>query len=466
MKKTSLLLIMLIIGLISVPALSLNARSVMAVYNVVEIDINADGSVTPPDAPINNVDNTYYTLTGDVNITGVTGPYNGVAVRIMRGSIVFNGNGHTIFNGAGYDCFVVGYGTNNVTIANSTAIGFNVCLYINSDNCTVKGNTFSSSGYLDNVRMDAANNNYFEGNNITNSGGSCVWMYHYPGVNNTFVRNYIVNSNGIAIGRNLGGGGATFYHNVIGGGIQAYYTPACIWDNGYPSGGNYWIGYVSPDKYNGPYQNITGSDWIGDSPKVIDADDIDHYPLLLLNVNNVTQTPPSHNVTPTDSVSVNATIIHYFPLEQVILNCTYTNSSATWTDSINMTNLLSLSLVDIWNGIIPALPVGTNVTYTVIARDNTGTSVNSIDQGYIFEYPVAIPEFPSLLILPLFIFTSLFAALFYKIKHPQSPAQLQMGHIPTEHVQRSSILNPLKSRANEIYAHLCRVWSLFLPGSS
>jgi len=32
--------------------------------------------------------------------------------------------------------------------------------------------------------------------------------------------------------------------------------------------------------YNGPSQNVTGSDGIGDTPYVIDANSIDHYPLM------------------------------------------------------------------------------------------------------------------------------------------------------------------------------------------
>jgi hypothetical protein len=237
-------------------------------------------------------------------------------------------------------------------------------------------------------------------------------MYYYPGLNNTFVKNYIVNSNGIAIGRNLGGGGATFYHNVIGGSIQAYYTPACTWDNGYPSGGNYWIGYVSSDNCSGPYQNITGSDGIGDTPYVIDADDIDHYPFMMIDICNVSQTPSRDSVTWTDAVEVNATVTHYFPLEQVILNCTHTNSSATWTSIINMTNLED----DIWNGIIPALPVGTNVTYVIIAQDNAGISINSTSQGYTFDYPVVIPEFPTIALLPILFVVTLFVALVQRRK--------------------------------------------------
>jgi hypothetical protein len=280
MNKESALRIVLIIGLACILTLSRQVDPAKALYSVVEIDINANGSVTPSNAPVVNANNTIYTLTDDVNITGVTGPYNGVAVRIMRSNITFNGNGHTITNGAGYDCFVVGYGFNNVTIANATAIGFNINLYLEADNCTIKNNTFSGSGYNDNVRLNKANNNYFEGNRITNNGSSCIWMVYWPGLNNTFVENYIVNSGGTAIGWNLGGGGAKFYHNTIGGGINGYYAPACTWDNGYPSGGNYWIGYASADAFSGPGQNLTGSDGIADTKMIIDGDDIDNYPLM------------------------------------------------------------------------------------------------------------------------------------------------------------------------------------------
>ena len=400
MRKELALLTILIISLAGISAVSYYVQPVKAVYNVVEIDINPDGSITPTDAPIDNVNNTFYTLTDDVNITGPP-----TAIGIGRSNIIFNGNGHTITNSGGYDCFVVGDGIDNVTIENTTAIGFNICLYLASDYNTIRWNTFSGSGYNDNVRLQGSGNNYFEGNKITN-GGTGVWM-GYWGPNNTFVGNYIANNIGAAIGRQLGGGGATFYHNVIGGSIQAIYTPACIWDNGYPSGGNYWIGYVSADKFSGPGQNITGSDGIADTPLVIDSDDIDHYPFMMIDICNVSQTPSRESVFSSDVVEVNATVTHYFPLEQVVLNCTYTNGTATWTDSINMTNLED----DVWNGIIPSLPVGTNVTYVIIAQDNSGSSINSTSLGYTFDYPVVIPEFPTMALLPMFMIATLLAII-------------------------------------------------------
>jgi hypothetical protein len=51
-----------------------------------------------------------------------------------------------------------------------------------------------------------------------------------------------------------------------------------IWDDGYPSGGNYWSDYTGLDFYRGAYQNESGNDGIGDVPYNIDASNIDHYP--------------------------------------------------------------------------------------------------------------------------------------------------------------------------------------------
>jgi len=53
-----------------------------------------------------------------------------------------------------------------------------------------------------------------------------------------------------------------------------------VWDDGYPSGGNYWSDYAGIDLHNGVYQNETDSDWIGDSSFAIDQNNTDRYPLM------------------------------------------------------------------------------------------------------------------------------------------------------------------------------------------
>jgi hypothetical protein len=69
-----------------------------------------------------------------------------------------------------------------------------------------------------------------------------------------------------------------------------------------------------------------------------------------------------------------------------------------------MTNLEG----DIWNATIPAFPYGTNVTYAISAEDNVGNAITTAEMGYEIQYQV-IPEFSSLIALPLFIMASLMA---------------------------------------------------------
>lgn len=58
------------------------------------------------------------------------------------------------------------------------------------------------------------------------------------------------------------------------------------WDDGYPSGGNFWSDYTGDDFFMGALQNIPGSDGIGDTPYVFDFAQ-DNYPLMDPSGNNL-----------------------------------------------------------------------------------------------------------------------------------------------------------------------------------
>jgi parallel beta-helix repeat protein len=72
-----------------------------------------------------------------------------------------------------------------------------------------------------------------------------------------------------------------YHNNFVNNTHQSFSEDSSnFWDNGYPSGGNYWSDYNGTDLYSGPYQNGTGSDGIGDASYVIDAYNRDNYPLM------------------------------------------------------------------------------------------------------------------------------------------------------------------------------------------
>jgi parallel beta-helix repeat protein len=84
----------------------------------------------------------------------------------------------------------------------------------------------------------------------------------------------------------VGGNNVIFHNNLIDNAPrQALSLRYNTWDNGYPSGGNFWSDYDGTDLYSGPYQNETGSDGIGDKPYVLlyefpQIQGMDRYPLV------------------------------------------------------------------------------------------------------------------------------------------------------------------------------------------
>jgi hypothetical protein len=119
------------------------------------------------------------------------------------------------------------------------------------------------------------------GNNISRNGRFGIAIF---GGNNLIIENTIAfNDLGIWF---YGLGTMTIdnrvCHNNLVSNIEHAQTVdfTAIWDDGYPSGGNYWSDYNGTDLYSGPYQNETGRDGIGDVPYVIDTNNQDNYPLM------------------------------------------------------------------------------------------------------------------------------------------------------------------------------------------
>ncbi|HXX88007.1 MAG TPA: NosD domain-containing protein [Candidatus Acidoferrum sp.] len=135
------------------------------------------------------------------------------------------------------------------------------------------------------IELDYANGTDIANNLFDHNGDSAIYLYYSLG--NTIVGNTISNTTGSYSStpfRAQYSNGSLIYHNNF---VYSSWDPLAIvqsfnkWDDGYPTGGNYWVNYNTTDLYNGPYQNITGSDGIGDLPFYIPwSGEIDHYPLI------------------------------------------------------------------------------------------------------------------------------------------------------------------------------------------
>jgi parallel beta-helix repeat protein len=170
-----------------------------------------------------------------------------------------------------------GYGIRFINSFNCTAIGNDVSNCIggvhlqNATSCIVKRNHFTQNSQgirlyspctYNKIMANTVYNNTYDG------------MIEVMPPNGTFLNNFIFHNN--------------FINNTY---PFIYKVSGNIWDNGYPSGGNYWSKYNGTDLLNGPYQNETGSDGIGDTPYAVNNFEADRYPLMhpwsLLPVHNI-----------------------------------------------------------------------------------------------------------------------------------------------------------------------------------
>ena len=155
---------------------------------------------------------------------------------------------------------------------------------ITCDNNTIGYNKVESKMGTDQygIALIVSQNNLVFGN-ILMLNNVCLWMAHCK--NNTVLYNTITNNYwGIIEDNGDLGGVNTFHHNnMINNTIQAESLGteySNIWDDDYPSGGNYWSDYAGVDEKSGPDQKRHGSDGIGDTPYILDENNQDRYPLM------------------------------------------------------------------------------------------------------------------------------------------------------------------------------------------
>ncbi|HVP17299.1 MAG TPA: NosD domain-containing protein [candidate division Zixibacteria bacterium] len=416
--------------------------------------INSDGSVSPSSAPISNVGHndtyTFYTLNGNISYP----TYNGIIVE--RNKIIIDGNGYSVQGNNNGNLYDQSVGLNltdmsNVLIENANIENFHNGIYLYDSNSnsitddhataneegiyldssshnTVSGNTATgqtsnASGiYLVYSNYDtvvgnnatanvvgivllSSNNNTVSDNSAT---ANSVGIDFYSSSNNTVSGNDASANSGDGIYLDSSSNNKIYHNNFVNNKLQAANSNSTnVWDDGYPSGGNYWSDYNGTDFFSGPYRNVTGSDGISDTPYVVDANNTDEYPLMggFSDFNDVGQ-----------GVDV-----------QVVSNSTVSDFQFNWTAILfnvsGVNGTTGFCNVRIATSLLNPLNVfvnGTQVQYSLLPSSNSSISYLYFTYGHSSEQVIIVPEFPAPLNLAMFMLATLLAVAIYKKRHSRS----------------------------------------------
>jgi len=157
-------------------------------------------------------------------------------------------------------------------------------LLVYATNSTMTTNSMANNEY--GIHLVHSSSNVISGNNVTcNIRG---FLYDQSS-NNSLTENNIANNEcGIWLDESSNN---EFYHNNFTNNtqqvsIERFGGCVNVWDDGYPSGGNYWSDYAGVDE---------DGDGIGDTSYVIDEANEDRYPLIAGSPSNDT-TPPTISI--------------------------------------------------------------------------------------------------------------------------------------------------------------------------
>ncbi|MGA2683354.1 MAG: hypothetical protein ABSF44_16335 [Candidatus Bathyarchaeia archaeon] len=315
---------------------SLTAVSRVKSQSVSTIFINTDGSVSGTDAIVHS--GNHYELTENLCNSSIVVVCNNIVID--GGDFTLQGpNGwptpadiNLTCTGVTVENFVIKYWEVGIlgvydgnTISNDSIIGNERGIAIYANGYDVVGNYIAHCDYC--IRVTGTNDT-FTRNTIDNRGfaGFAFWITDSSEI---LITENSITTNSPLVFQTDYGGFQVYHNNFYNMGptknvLEIYLNPTDAnlppWDNGYPSGGNYWSDYTSR------YPNATEIDnsGIGDIPYNVTTSPLtpnlmvlDRYPLMSpVNIPNLPSAPkptpaptstPSPSQTPTSSSSLNTT---------------------------------------------------------------------------------------------------------------------------------------------------------------
>jgi len=338
-------------------------------------------------------------ITNNIITKNAIGVYiNSVGSNVTKNTITNNRHGTSL-----YASSKVTVKSNNIT---SNDIG--ISLTTGSFNNLIANNNITYHIDYHGITLSDSNNNTLIGNHVINNA-------HGIAISNSF--NNLIIKNTIAKNTILGielanSNNNTLYHNNFINNKKHIVTDnksTNIWDNGYPSGGNYWSNYANIDEHSGPNQNQPSSDGIWDNPYIINENNTDSYPLTGMFYSYGTSS--GHEV----HIVSNSTIedFRYFTFNQTI-RLYVSNSSATQTYGFCRV-CIPHALMDVDN-----ISVVIDDGLTPVLHANYMLYDNGTHRWIYFAYPhskheiIIIPELTSSLILPLLIVITLLTVMLHK----------------------------------------------------
>jgi parallel beta-helix repeat protein len=279
---------------------------------------------------------------------------------------------------------------NAINVNNVTANAYGVTSDHSSNNTIIWNNIAANSQA--GIYLYYSSSNPIYGNNVT--AGSNLGLYFSSSSSNTVIGNNVAENSHFGIWLDSSSDTSSFFHNsFVNNGIQAYVDSSCVgnvWDNGYPSGGNYWSNYTGVDKKSGPGQDQPGSDGIGDTPHVIDPSNKDNYPLTKpyggvhdVGVANVTTSKtgclPKPTVGQGYGMNITITLLNYGFATETFSLIVYANATIIQTIPITLESRNSTMITLTWNtasfdkGNYTISAYATPVPYETYTADNNFT---------------------------------------------------------------------------------------------